>query len=109
MLFAAKYRPRKGRTDAESRRVRAVLIKWAPPEGVVVKQHYHYISGGGVVIFEAENPGDIYEAMEPFRFAVGFDIEPVINLLEAVAISMDIEEWAASTVADAPAPAAKQD
>ena len=96
MLFAIKYHPRIGRTESESRRVRELLMKWKAPEGVDVRQHFHYVSGGGVLIVDAAEAQALYETMGPFKPMVEFEVEPVINILEAVAISADIEEWVKS-------------
>ena len=96
MLFAIKYRPRPGRSEAESHRVRNLLMKWEAPEDVAVKHHFHYISGGGVLIVETDDSAALYQGIGPFKSLVSFDVEPVINFVEAMAISADVEEWAAS-------------
>jgi len=87
------------RTEAEAQRLRELLMKWKQPESVQVKHHFHYVSGGGVIIAETEKPSALYEAMEPFKPLVEFDVEPVINFMEAMAISEDIGEWAHSVKA----------
>ena len=74
-------------------------MKWEAPEGVEVKHHFHYVSGGGVIIVETQEPTALYETLEPFKPLVEFDVEPVINYLEAMAISTDVDEWAASVSA----------
>ena len=93
MLFAVKYEPKAGRTREESRRLNHLIMKWQPPPEIAVQQHYHYVSGGGVMILDANQPGDLFEALEPFKSMVIFDVEPVINFLEAVAVAQDITEW----------------
>jgi len=99
LLFAIKYRPQPGRTDADAKRVRALLIKWQAPPGVEVKNHYHYVSGGGVLIVDTLDPSLLYETLGPFKPLVEFDVEPVINFVEALAISTDVDEWVASASA----------
>lgn len=96
MLFAVKYYPRPGRTEAEAHRVRELLMAWDPPDSIEVTHHFHYVGGGGILIIDTEAPGPLYEAVEPFKPFVDVDIEPVINMIEALAISLDIEEWVAS-------------
>ena len=96
MLFAVKYRPRPGRTEAESRRMRDLLMVWNPPSGVEMQHHFHYVAGGGVMVADSEAPGPLYESLAPFKTYVDVEIEPVINVIEALAISMDIDEWVAS-------------
>jgi len=71
-------------------------MRWKAPEGVEVKHHFHYVSAGGVLIVETLEPSAIYETLEPFKPLVVFDVEPVINYLEAMAIAADVDEWAAS-------------
>jgi hypothetical protein len=66
---------------------------------VELQAHYHYISGGGLVIAETESAALLYESLEPFKPVTSFDVEPVVNILEAIAISMDVEEWADSVTA----------
>ena len=99
MLFAVKYRPQASRTEADSKHIRELLMKWEAPESVEVKHHFHYVSGGGVLIVETQEPTALYETLEPFKPLVEFDVEPVINYLEAMAISTDVDEWAASVSA----------
>ena len=96
MLFAIKYHPRSGRTEAESQRLRELLMMWEAPAGVDVRHHFHYVSAGGVLIVETNDPGSLYEAMGPFKSLVEFEVEPVINFVEALSISTDVSEWAAT-------------
>lgn len=96
MLFAIKYQSRPGRTEAESKRARELLMAWEPPTVVEIRHHFHYVSGGGVVIADTEVLAGLYESMAPFKSLVDFDVEPVVNVIEALAISLDVDEWAAS-------------
>jgi len=96
MQFAIRYHARVGRTEAEAARVRELLMAWDPPPEVNVLSHYHYVSGGGVVVAEAEHPTALYSLIEPFKPLVKFEVEPVLNVIEALAISLDIEEWVES-------------
>ena len=95
MLFAVKYRPQANRTTAESKHIRELLMQWQPPAGVELKHHFHYVSRGGVLIVDTRDPSALYETLEPFKPLVEFDVEPVINYVEAMAISTDIDEWVA--------------
>jgi hypothetical protein len=96
MLFAIRYHARGGRTESEAKRVRELIMAWSPPDEVDVQNHYHYVSGGGVVVVEAESARSLYEMVEPFKPLVEFEVEPVLNVIEALAISLDIEDWVAS-------------
>jgi len=102
MLFAIKYRPQASRTEAESKNIRELVMKWEAPLGVEVQHHFHYVSAGGVLIVDTMDPSALYETLDPFKPLVEFDIEPVINYLEAMAISTDIDEWVASASAASP-------
>jgi hypothetical protein len=99
MLFAIKYGPSGYNTDEDKRRVRQLFVAWEAPTGVDIECHYHYVSGGGVIVVDTDSAALLFEALEPFKPSVHFHVEPVINALEAVAISMDVEEWANSVVA----------
>jgi hypothetical protein len=96
MLLAIRYRPATGRTVDDRRRIRELFMAWKPPAGIILHAHYHFVSGGGVMILDAAEPGPIFETLEPFKPQVEFDVEPVVNLIEAVAVSLNIEEWASS-------------
>jgi len=96
MLFAIRYHARAGRTEAEARRVRELIMAWTPPDEVDVQAHYHYVGGGGVVVAEADSARSLYQMVEPFKPLVDFEVEPVLNVIEALAISLDIEEWVES-------------
>ena len=60
------------------------------------------MSGGGVIIVEAESTSALYESIQPFRPMVEFDVEPVINIIEALAISADVDDWLTSIKAQSP-------
>ena len=76
--------------------MREIIMAWTPPPGVDVQNHYHYVSGGGVVVAEAEDARSLYEMVAPFKPLVEFEVEPSVNVIEALAVSLDIEEWADS-------------
>ena len=99
MLFAIKYRPQASRTEADAKHVRKLLLKWQAPPGVDIRNHFHYISGGGVLIVDTQEPSALFEILEPFKPLVEFDVEPTINFLEALAVATDVEEWVSSASA----------
>jgi len=49
-----------------------------------------------VVVADAEVPRPLYQMVEPFKPLVDFEVEPVLNIIEALAVSLDIEEWVES-------------
>jgi hypothetical protein len=99
MLFAIKYGPSDNQTEEDRRRVRRLFVAWEPPTGVELQAHYHLVSGGGFLVVDTESATAIYESLEPFKPMVRFDVEPVVNVIEAIAASMDVEEWAESVLA----------
>jgi hypothetical protein len=77
-----------------------LFVAWEPPRGLDVQAHYHYVSGGGVIVVNADSPVPLFEALEAFKPMVKFDVEPVVNVIEAIAVSMDVEEWANAVLAN---------
>ena len=76
--------------------MRHVFVAWEAPTGLEIMAHYHYARGGGVVVVDAAGASTLFEALSPFTPTVEFDIEPIVNVIEAVAISMDVDEWVES-------------
>jgi hypothetical protein len=99
MLFGIKYSPAVGRTSEQRRQVWRLAMAWEPRTGVEIQAHYHFVSGGGVIVVETTSASALYESLEPFKPLVQFDVEPVVNVIEAIATSMDVDEWVASTLA----------
>jgi Domain of unknown function (DUF3303) len=93
MEFAILYKWRSNVTNGDTRKMRSLFIAWDPPEGLTVDSHYHFARGGGIVTVEVDDASVLFEALAPFTPIVEFDIEPTINAIEAVAISMDVDEW----------------
>jgi hypothetical protein len=93
VLFAIQYAWRPNVNEADTRRIRDLFVAWDPPTGLEVTAHYHYARGGGLAVVEAVGAGTLFEALAPFTDGLDFDIEPIINVLEAIAISMDVDEW----------------
>jgi hypothetical protein len=96
VLFAILYRWRPHVNDEDTRRIRQIFVAWDPPSGLEINAHYHYARGGGLAVIEASGAGILFEALAPFTHSIEFDIEPIISVLEAVAISMDVDEWVES-------------
>ena len=93
MLFAVKYHASPNRSEEQSRLLRDLFISWTPPHGVEIQHHFHYVSGGGVLIVDTDSASLLFEALQPFQPMVDVDLEPVVNIIEAIAISLDVDEW----------------
>ncbi len=97
MQFAITYRRRASVTDAETRRLLQIFMAWTPPSGVELLAHYHFArGGGGIVILQAETASALFEALTTFDSIIEYDAEPVLNVIDAVAIKLDIDAWVSS-------------
>jgi hypothetical protein len=99
MHFAVKYKPRPNRTAEDRIRTRRLFLAWTPPSGMEIQAHYHYVSGGGVVVVETDDATALFEALEPFKPTTQFDIEPVLNVMDAADISSLVESWVKDVMA----------
>ncbi|HEX5369567.1 MAG TPA: DUF3303 family protein [Dehalococcoidia bacterium] len=98
MELAISYRWRDNTTEKDTKAVRKLFMAWEAPRGVGMKAHYYFARGGGIVIVDADNASALFEGLAPFTPTIEFDIEPIFNVIEAIAISMDVEEWAADVL-----------
>jgi hypothetical protein len=72
-------------------------MAWEPPQGLSIRYHYVYAGGGrGVAIVYAQDTWSLRTATAPFTGCFEFDVEPVMSLPEALAISEQIDNWADS-------------
>ena len=93
MLLALTYRWRT-LADAEKRkRSRRIFLAWNPPAGVEIVSHYYYADGGGIIILNADGAADLFEALVPFLPTLAYEVHPALNVIEALAISEDVDEW----------------
>lgn len=93
MLFALIYRRRPSNDETEVRRLFQRFMAWEPPEGLDVKAHYAFVSGGGVAVVDAPDVGTLRQAIGPFAGMLDIQTEPALNIPEAIAISMATQEW----------------
>ena len=97
MLFAINYCWRAGITAEETLRLRRLFVAWSPPDTCEIVAHYHYARGGaGIVIMRATDVTGMFQALAPFVPGIEFDTEPSLNVIEAEAIKLDVDEWATS-------------
>ena len=93
MLFAISYDWRATTTGEDTKRLRRLFVAWNPPTETEIVVHYHYARGGGILFVETSSAAHLYRALAPFMPILEFDIEPALNVIGAIAISMDVEEW----------------
>jgi hypothetical protein len=97
MLFSVIYHRRSNLTDESTKDLIRRFMAWSPPKGVELRNHYHYAEGGGgIVILETESAAALFEGLTAFDSIIEYDIEPVLNVIEAVAIKLDVTEWVIS-------------
>lgn len=94
MLLAVCYRWNSTVTYEDRQRVRQLFMAWTAPPGIEIVNHYHFARGGGIILTEVTSVSVIYEGLVPFMSSLDFEIEPVLDIVEAIAISMDVHEWA---------------
>ena len=95
MLFTIIYHWKPDATRAETRRLRQTFLAWQAPDGLNILAHYFFAGGGGIVIAEVDDARVIWQALSPFTPLLQVQIEPVLSVLDAVALSMDADEWLA--------------
>jgi hypothetical protein len=110
VLFAILYRWRANVRDDDTRGMRQLFVAWEPPTGLEVTAHYHYARGGGLAVVDTVGASTLFEALAPFTHTIDFDIEPIVNVIEAIAISMDVDVWveSVSNADDEPGEASSQ-
>jgi hypothetical protein len=94
MLFAVIYRYKAGTTEDDARRIRRRFVAWSPPAGVEVLSNYAFAGGGGVAVVEIDSPATLRECLAPFMAHLDFEVEPALTMSEALALSMEVDEWA---------------
>jgi hypothetical protein len=94
MKYVVSFTPRPGGSPADAeiaaKRSMDVFSKWTPPDGVAFHQFLSRLdTGGGYAVVETDNPMLVAEG--PAKFAPWFDFEvtPVVDMTEAVAIGQE--------------------
>ncbi len=91
MLFSAVYAPRND-SEEDQKRSLQLFMNWTPP--FEFKAHYTRAdAGGGIAIFEADDPLVILEGISPFTPYFDFDIAPVTEIENAVPIFQKVNDW----------------
>jgi hypothetical protein len=94
MLFMIHYRPKLGWTEAIAKRATHLFDNWKTPAGFEIKAHYaRSDSEGGLVIVEAESPAAIMEATSTFSLFYEHNVNPIVEISEAVPIVQATTRW----------------
>jgi hypothetical protein len=101
MLFQVNYTARAGGTAKENeesaRRTQALFAKWTPPPGMEIKSFHARADGrGGTVVLEADDVKVLLDGPAKFGAVNDFEIVPIIDITEAVAIQNEALDWMAS-------------
>ncbi|MFI5716344.1 DUF3303 domain-containing protein [Nocardia sp. NPDC051750] len=89
MKYVVSWKYRWNGSAAENeesvRRALAVFANWKPVDGVTYHQMVGRLDGsGGFAVVETDNPIDLTDAPKKFGFFADYEIQPVVELAEAV-------------------------
>ena len=101
MLFQVNYTARSGGSAKENeesaRRTQALFAKWTPPPGMDIKSFYARADGrGGTVVVETDDVKVLLDGPAKFGAVNDFEIVPIIDIADGVAIANEALDWAAS-------------
>lgn len=94
MLFMIHYRPKAGWTEEIARRATRLFDSWTTPAGFNIKAHYaRSDSEGALVIVDAESPAAIIEATSTFALFYEHNVNPIVEISQAVPIVHRTAQW----------------
>jgi hypothetical protein len=98
MLFQLTYTTRAGGSAKENeesaRFTQALFAKWSPPPGMDIKSFYARADGrGGTVVLETDNVKALLDGPAKFGSINDFEIVPILDITEAVAIQIEAFDW----------------
>jgi len=94
MLFVSIYKATGTTTEASQKRNLQLFANWKPPAGFDIKSHYAFADGGGgILIAEAATVAAIVEAAGPWGPFFDFEIHPILDVAESVAIAQRVYAW----------------
>lgn len=74
--------------EAVVKRILEAYSKWAPPASVTIHQFLGRVdSRGGYVVLETDNPMDLAETTAKFATYADYEIEPVLDVADAVGVA----------------------
>lgn len=101
MLFQINYKTRAGGTaeenEASGKRALALFSKWSPPAGLEVKSFLSRADGnGGTLVVETDDIKVLAEGPAKFSGLNEFEIVPVLDITDAIAIFGEAADWHSS-------------
>jgi hypothetical protein len=101
MLFQINYTVLAGgsakQNEESGRRAQAVFAKWTPPAGMEVKSFHARADGrGGTVVVETDDVKVLLDGPAKFGIFNEFEIVPILDIAEAVAVQNEALDWIAS-------------
>jgi hypothetical protein len=101
MLFQINYTVLAGgsakQNEESARRAQALFAKWTPPAGMEIKSFHARADGrGGTVVVEANDVKVLLDGPAKFGIFNDFEIVPILDITEAVAVQSEALDWIAS-------------
>ena len=79
---------------ADVKRSLQLFSKWSPPEGLKMSEFVERIDGrGGYVVCETDNPALLLDGPSKFGVANTFEVVPVMDITEAIAVASEAIEY----------------
>ncbi len=93
MLVGGSYTTRFDSEESAKRNTQ-LFTNWTPPAGFEFKAHWARADGkGGMFVAEAATAEALLEATAPWTTRMDFDIAPIVEITEAVALFMKVQAW----------------
>jgi len=101
MLFQVNFTAREGGSAKENeesaRRTQALFAKWTPPAGMDIKSFHARADGrGGTVVVETDDVKVLLDGPSKFGSVNEFEIVPILDITESVAIANEGLDWASA-------------
>jgi len=90
MKYLVSWDDRMGLDETEGAKLLAAFGKWTPPATLTFHQFVNRVDGrGGYAVVETDNAADLLDAPSKFGPWLEFDIVPVIDIVESVALQAE--------------------
>jgi Protein of unknown function (DUF3303) len=101
MLFQVNYTVRAGGSakdnEESGRRAQKLFAKWTPPAGMEMKSFHARADGrGGTIVLETNDVKTLLDGPAKFGIFNDFEIVPILDITDAVAVQNEALDWMAS-------------